>query len=548
MLARSFPGESSPPAGHGEVVVPQPIWIVGPSNLQTHSAPSLRRIGFPRHGNLSGLPSDSGPTPAFDSARSRAAPTIDCNAAIAANSRRWRAGIRAQESTGEGVAFNRDGDVALVGSVFHDAPGRRDILLACHDVAGRHRWTRAFGGEGEDVGRSVAFDRAGNLFVAGSFEGRASFGSGPGNTDRLVAKGGSDAFVAKFDAAGTPLWARRFGGPGYDVAHDLAVDPDGFVYVTGSFSSTAETEPSQAALILTSRGSDDAFILRLDTKGTPVWLRQVGGAGADAGVGVVVADGVLIACGRHQGPGVRAGPFSLPDSGASDAFAIAYRTLDGGEVQVVSFGGPGEDSASDIVVTSLGEAFVTGICSGQPGFELQPAATATAGLRRQPPDENRIGRSLTQKDASMSKDSSPEAFVLKLDSALAPEWMVSIGSPYGGAASHAMTEARGIAVDDSGCHLYVVGRLIRSGVLDPTGRGAGDTDEGEGSRLEERGFLWAVGRDGLHSWFEVPDGEGSCWANAVAVRGLNQLAYAGTSVGPDSSGNLRRRNLFLRSK
>src|SRR5262249_38304399 len=50
---------------------------------------------------------------------------------------------------------------------------------------------------------SVAVDRAGNVFVVGTFEGNVDFGTGP-----LTAKGKS-IFVTKLDPAGHGIWSRQ---------------------------------------------------------------------------------------------------------------------------------------------------------------------------------------------------------------------------------------------------------------------------------------------------------------------------------------------------
>ncbi|MBI3656974.1 MAG: SBBP repeat-containing protein [Acidobacteria bacterium] len=51
--------------------------------------------------------------------------------------------------------------------------------------------------------------------------------------------GREDIFLAKYDAAGNVLWARRAGGSDDDLANGVAVDGSGNAYVTGFFDGTA---------------------------------------------------------------------------------------------------------------------------------------------------------------------------------------------------------------------------------------------------------------------------------------------------------------------
>lgn len=59
------------------------------------------------------------------------------------------------------------------------------------------------GGTGEDQGRVVATDQAGNLFVAGSFSGQADFG--------ISSPGGQSGFLVRYDSQGNLVWAQPIG-------------------------------------------------------------------------------------------------------------------------------------------------------------------------------------------------------------------------------------------------------------------------------------------------------------------------------------------------
>jgi hypothetical protein len=67
--------------------------------------------------------------------------------------------------------------------------------------------------------------------------------------------GGSDAFVARYDAAGGTVWTYQFGTAGSEVAVGVAVNAGGETYVVGA---TDGTLPGQ-----TRAGAVDAFVVKL---------------------------------------------------------------------------------------------------------------------------------------------------------------------------------------------------------------------------------------------------------------------------------------------
>ncbi len=84
------------------------------------------------------------------------------------------------------------------------------------------------GGSRDDMARDVAWDRQGNLYVAGSTQS-PDFPT----TDGSVLQGPSDAFIVKLGPDGSVRWSRLIGGSGYERIYGLEVAPDGSVYAVG---------------------------------------------------------------------------------------------------------------------------------------------------------------------------------------------------------------------------------------------------------------------------------------------------------------------------
>ncbi len=68
-------------------------------------------------------------------------------------------------------------------------------------------WARSAGADmGWEEAAGIARDNSGNIYVAGTFQGRIAFGS-----TNVLSSGGSDVIVAKYNPAGTLQWARKIG-------------------------------------------------------------------------------------------------------------------------------------------------------------------------------------------------------------------------------------------------------------------------------------------------------------------------------------------------
>ncbi len=113
--------------------------------------------------------------------------------------------------------------------------GGRDGYVARLDAEGRELRLQPLGGIGFQAATSVATTATGRLVVAGRFSGALHVGE-----DRLGSAGGSDVFLASFDADGAPLWSERF-GDGFDQqARAVAMDERGNAIVVGDFAGTLD--------------------------------------------------------------------------------------------------------------------------------------------------------------------------------------------------------------------------------------------------------------------------------------------------------------------
>jgi len=152
-------------------------------------------------------------------------------------------------------------------------------------------------------------------------------------------------------------WAKGIGGPGLDGGGGVAADSNGNVYITGSFSGTVDFDPGPGTYYLTAT-DDDIFILKLNSLGNFVWVKQVVGGGYDVGNNVTLdSSNNLYTVGTFQktadfdpGPGTH----NL-DSTAGGGFILKLDSL-GNFVWVKQH----PETCSDVVVDSSGNVYVTG--------------------------------------------------------------------------------------------------------------------------------------------------------------------------------------------
>jgi len=204
---------------------------------------------------------------------------------------------------GYGVAVDGAGNAFVTGwtagSLGGPNAGGWDVFLAKYDTSGTQLWTRQIGTSTNESGYGVAVDGAGNAYIAGFTYG--SLG-GP-------IAGGSDVFLAKYDASGTQVWVRQFGTSAIDSGHGVAVDGAGNAYVTG------ETKGSIGGPY---GGLEDAFLAKYDASGTQLWVRQLESR-RDWGTGVAV-DGA----GNAYITGNTTGNFGGSSAGGFDVFLAKY--------------------------------------------------------------------------------------------------------------------------------------------------------------------------------------------------------------------------------
>lgn len=139
--------------------------------------------------------------------------------------------------------------------------------------------------------------------------------------------------VASDPPGGAVLMERLLGGRGVS-ATGVAVDSTGASYVTGSAQGRTAFGDLPAMM---SEGSD-AFVLKLDRAGEPVWVKRFGGAGPDSGQSIVIdASDRIFVSGNFESKSIDFGKGPLRCAGIEDLF-LARLDQDGNVLWANGYG------------------------------------------------------------------------------------------------------------------------------------------------------------------------------------------------------------------
>jgi hypothetical protein len=213
-------------------------------------------------------------------------------------------------------------------------------------------WATQAGGTSSGSGNAISTLSDGSAIVTGSFQGTATFGS-----TTLTSAGSYDAFVAKIDASGTYLWATKAGDTATDEGSGISTLSDGSAIVTGWFEGTA----TFGSTTLTSAGNRDVFVAKIDASGSYVWATKAGGTSRDLGYGIsTLSDGSALVTGYFQGTATF-GSTTLTSAGSDDVFVAKIQPLStpGAPTSVAATAGDAQATVSWSAPASDGGAAIT---------------------------------------------------------------------------------------------------------------------------------------------------------------------------------------------
>ncbi|HEY6459518.1 MAG TPA: hypothetical protein VIY73_05180, partial [Polyangiaceae bacterium] len=383
------------------------------------------------------------------------------------------------------------GSIDFGGGVALASTGGDDAFVAMLDPQGKAIWARGFGdtadgGANPQRAYGVAVDAAGDVFVCGAFAGTLV-----ATTTPVLSEEGLDGFVVKLDAMGTVQWIRSFAGPGDQSVSSIASDATGTTVVEGAFEYSMDVNGTTVP----NTGGFDAFTVRLNPNGSPLWSATLGGPDDQIGTAVAIADGGVpfatgyVAGRANVGTNVDAGV--VTSAGGYDVFLASFAANNGNPGLVTSFGDPADQYGYALAVDSLGggHVVVAGPFAGTLTFGAQPLVSA--GLH--------------------------DVFVARFDLSGAPAWGVRIGDPQ-------EQVAYGTAID-------LGGNVLVAGSLQGTATFGSETVVGAGG---DDALLAKLDPDGKPLWidrFGDPSEQSATAVTTTLAGGAYDVVLAGNFEG-----------------
>ncbi len=190
-------------------------------------------------------------------------------------------------------------------------------------------------------------------------------------------EGAQDELDAPILVTVTDGWCNTWGGAGQDKAVDVATDPDGNIYVVGSFSDTVDFDPGDGTVSRVSHGGLDAFLCKYLPSGVLQYAKTWGGAGEDEASGVAVdGSSAVYVTGPFMGTGIEFDPDGGGHIGNSNGETDIYLSkfdIGGIHQWVVTWGGTDFDVGLDVAVDGAGRALVSGMFQGT-AVDFDPGA------------------------------------------------------------------------------------------------------------------------------------------------------------------------------
>jgi hypothetical protein len=272
----------------------------------------------------------------------------------------------AGQDTGRAIAVDAAGNVYVLARAYDTD---NDVLVAKFSPSGGLLYTTFLRGNKGDFGGGIALGQDG-VYLAG-FTDSDDFPVTPdalqGTLNHL-----RDAFIAKLSLQdGSLLYSTYFGGDRSDEAHDIALDADGNIYIVGNTAFTdypTTANAIQGTLNLNQCFCPDATVTKFSADGrTVLYSTYLGGERTDSGRGIGLdADGNIYIAGHtnsYEFPTVNALDTTFGE-GLHDDLFVAKITIVSDVESTLEYstylGGDDWDRLARIFVDDAGNTYVGG--------------------------------------------------------------------------------------------------------------------------------------------------------------------------------------------
>ncbi|RFS16882.1 T9SS type A sorting domain-containing protein [Emticicia sp. C21] len=197
-------------------------------------------------------------------------------------------------------------------------------------------------------------DDSSNVYMVGvyerylGFDGKSTF---LGELDKEI-------FVAKYNAAGTLKWTKRYGGNWDESIGKPSIDKEGNLYVVGRFQGNFMADGKN--VIVDADGVSKSFLLKLDRNGGLIWIHKFDDAKIIANAVEVNQQNKVFISGAFTETAIFGAGLSLQSKGKQDVFYTQCEQ-NGAVSWVKQLGGIFDDECNDIAVDNNNHVYLSGI-------------------------------------------------------------------------------------------------------------------------------------------------------------------------------------------
>jgi hypothetical protein len=163
-----------------------------------------------------------------------------------------------------GSSVSNDGDI---NGTHHGTAAYTDYWIVKTDDGGSIQWQKSLGGTLSDVPTSIQQTTDGGYIVAGYSYSNDGDLNGNHHGLNII----TDCWIVKLDATGNIQWQKSLGGDNYDNAFSIRQTSDGGYIFAGSSNSVNGD-------VTGNHGSDDYWIVKLNSTGDIDWQKSFGGS------------------------------------------------------------------------------------------------------------------------------------------------------------------------------------------------------------------------------------------------------------------------------
>jgi PKD repeat protein len=225
--------------------------------------------------------------------------------------------------------------------------GARDFWLVRLTSAGQLLWSRTYGGSGSDIATAALELADGSLMVCGY---TASV-----NGDVSGNHGNYDGWVIHLDAGGNLLWQRCYGGSNNDFLEAIVPVTGGFLLGGSTYSTNGN--------VTGNHGDQDFWIVRIDTAGSIVWQKCVGGSNFEQCFALLaLSDGSCVAAGVSA-----SNDGNVSGNHGSNDCMVARLDVNGNLLWARLYGGSSVEAAFACISNTAGNLILTGYSNSGDG-------------------------------------------------------------------------------------------------------------------------------------------------------------------------------------